>query len=197
MSHTAGAAIFTARPASSPWILRYPHPGFSRAGRRTRALMVRRAAGRPVVPRRDLAARRRPARPRCQRTIVSAVTSSRSPGRRAVGVTPGRAASRARSAQLTFGRRGCRRCTTASWWRRIKICAVCHASSRRDSRSHQATRVISRNTNRGHMIGDPHGRTAGRATLLVRATDEILGTHNGNDRSRPPAGRLTCVSDPR
>jgi hypothetical protein len=27
------------------------------------------------------------------------------------------------------------------------------------------------------MIGDHHRRTAGRATLLVRATDEILGTH--------------------
>jgi hypothetical protein len=27
------------------------------------------------------------------------------------------------------------------------------------------------------MIGDPHGRTAGRATLLVKAADEILGTH--------------------
>jgi len=27
------------------------------------------------------------------------------------------------------------------------------------------------------MIGDHHGRTAGRATLLVRAVDEILGTH--------------------
>jgi hypothetical protein len=29
------------------------------------------------------------------------------------------------------------------------------------------------------MMGDHHGRTAGRATLLVRAIDEILGTHNG------------------
>ena len=28
------------------------------------------------------------------------------------------------------------------------------------------------------MIGDHHGRSAGRATLLVRAADEILGTHN-------------------
>jgi hypothetical protein len=28
------------------------------------------------------------------------------------------------------------------------------------------------------MIHDHHGRTAGRATLLVRATDEILGTHS-------------------
>jgi hypothetical protein len=31
--------------------------------------------------------------------------------------------------------------------------------------------------NRRPMIGDHHGRTAGRATLLVRAMDEILGTH--------------------
>jgi hypothetical protein len=29
-----------------------------------------------------------------------------------------------------------------SWWRRIKISAVSHASSQRDSRSHEATRVI-------------------------------------------------------
>jgi len=38
-------------------------------------------------------------------------------------------------------------------------------------------RVIRRNTNRRHIIGDHHGRTAGRATLLVRAVDDILGTH--------------------
>jgi len=37
--------------------------------------------------------------------------------------------------------------------------------------------VIRRKTNRRHMTGDHHGRTAGRATLLVTATDEILGTH--------------------
>ena len=36
--------------------------------------------------------------------------------------------------------------------------------------------------NRRHMTGDHHGRMAGRATLLVRAVDEILGTH----RFRPP-----------
>jgi len=28
------------------------------------------------------------------------------------------------------------------------------------------------------MIDDHHGRTARRATLLVRVMDEILGTHN-------------------
>ena len=139
--------------------------------------MFRRVAGRPVLPRMDLAAQRRRTMSRCQRRIVSGVTSSRSPWRRAFGITPSRAASRARSAQFSFGRRGCRRCRTASWWRRIKISAVFHASSRRDSRSHAATRVIRRNTNRRHMIGDHHGRTAGRATLLVRAVDEILGTH--------------------
>jgi hypothetical protein len=42
---------------------------------------------------------------RCQRRTVSGVTSSRSPWRRAFGVTPSRVASRARSAQFRFGRR--------------------------------------------------------------------------------------------
>jgi hypothetical protein len=40
-----------------------------------------------------------------------------------------------------------------------------------------SSRVIRRNTNRRHMTGDHHGRTARRATLLVRAVDAILGTH--------------------
>jgi hypothetical protein len=48
---------------------------------------------------------------------------------------------------------------------------------RRDSRSHAAARVIRRKTNRRNMTSDHHGRTAGRATLLLRAMDEILGTH--------------------
>ena len=43
----------------------------SRASRRTRALMFRRAAGLPVLPRMDLAAQRRRTMLRCQRTIVS------------------------------------------------------------------------------------------------------------------------------
>jgi hypothetical protein len=60
------------------------------------------------------------------------------------------------------------------WWRRIKISAVCHASSRRDSRSHEAARVIRRKTSRRQMIGGHHGRAAGRATLLFRAVDEIV-----------------------
>jgi hypothetical protein len=37
--------------------------------------------------------------------------------------------------------------------------------------------VAKRNTNRRHMIGDHRGRSARRATLLVRAVDAILGTH--------------------
>jgi hypothetical protein len=109
--------------------------------------------------------------------MVSGVTSSRSPWRRALGITLSSAASRARSAQVSFGRRGCRRCRTASWWRRIKISAVFHASSRRDSRSHAASRVAKRNRNRRHMNRDHRGRSAGRATLLVRGVDAILGTH--------------------
>jgi hypothetical protein len=139
--------------------------------------MFRRVVGRPVLPRMDLAAQRRRTMSRCQRTIVSGVTSSRSPWRRAFGIRPSRVASRARSAQSSFGRRGCRRCSTPIWWRRIKISAVFHISSRRDSRNPVATRVIRRNTNRRHMIADHHARSTERATLLVRAVDEILGTH--------------------
>ena len=116
--------------------------------------MFRRVAGRPVLPRMDLAAQRRRTMLRCQRRIVSGVTSSRSPWRRAFGITLSRVARSARSAQFSFGRRGCRRCRTVSWWRRIKISAVFHVSSRRDSRSHVASRMIRRNTNRRHMIDE-------------------------------------------
>jgi hypothetical protein len=41
---------------------------------------------------------------------------------------------------------------------------------------------IRRKTNRRHMIGDHHGRTVRRATLLVTATDEIRGTHRTKTR---------------
>jgi hypothetical protein len=136
--------------------------------------MFRRVAGRPVLPRMDLAAQRRRTMSRCQRNMVSGVTSSRSPWRRALGITPSRVVSRARSAQFRPGRRGYRCCSTASWWRRIKLSAIRHVSSRRDSRSHEAVRVIRRKTNRRHMTGDHHGQTAGTATLLVRAVDAIV-----------------------
>ena len=125
----------------------------------------------------DLVAQRRRTMSRCQRGIVSGVTSSRSPWRRAFGITPARAASSARSAHSSFGRAADWRCRTTSWWRRIKISAIFCASSRRDSRSHATTRVIRRKTNRRLMIGDHYGPTAGRATVLVRAVDVILGTH--------------------
>jgi hypothetical protein len=81
-------------------ILRYPHSGFSWASRRTSALMFLPVAGRPVLPRLDRAAQRRRARSRCQRRIVSGVTSSRRPWRRAFGIALSRVASRARSAQF-------------------------------------------------------------------------------------------------
>src|ERR1019366_3732126 len=45
ISHTVDAATLAPRPASSPWILRYPHSGFSLASRRTRALMFRPSGG--------------------------------------------------------------------------------------------------------------------------------------------------------
>jgi hypothetical protein len=129
------------------------------------------------------------------RRIVSGVTSSRSPFQRAFCIRPGSAASRARSAQFSLGRCGCCRCRTASRWRRIKISAVFHVSSRRDSRSHAASRVIRRNTNRRHMIGDHHWQSAGRATLLVRAVDATLGTHSSRAIGHPLRGRGAGVHD--
>ena len=147
-------------------------------------LMFRRVAGRPLLPRIDLAAQQqRRTMSRCQRRMVSGVTSSRSPWRRAFGITPSRIASSARSAQFSSGRHGCRLCSTASCWRKIKISMIRHASSRRDSRSHATTRVIKRKTNRRHMTGDHHGQTAGMATLLVRALDGLLGTHSSSTAS--------------
>jgi hypothetical protein len=38
------------------------------------------------------------------------------------------------------------------------------------------------------MTGDHHGQTARRATLLVTAADEILGTHRVIDETRDTAG---------
>jgi len=46
--------------------------------------------------------------------------------------------------------------------------------------------------NRRHRTGDHHGGTAGRATLLARAMDEILGTHN---TSRPASSGLRGRAD--
>jgi hypothetical protein len=66
--------------------------------------MFRRAAGRPVVPHLGLAAQRRPTISRCQRTMVSSVTSSRSPWRRDFGITASKVASSARSAQSSWRR---------------------------------------------------------------------------------------------
>ena len=153
--------------------------------------MFRWAAGLPVLPRRDLAAHRRRTISRCQRRTVSGVTSRCSPWQRAFGITASRVARSARSAQSSLGRRGYRRCRTASRRRRIKISAVFQVSSRRDSRSQEAARVVRRKTNRRHMTGDHQGRTSEKATLQVRAADEILGTHRPVSRpDRQPATGL-------
>jgi hypothetical protein len=63
------------------------------------------------------------------------------------------------------------------------ISAVFQASSRRDSRSQEAARVVRRKTNRRHITGDHHGREAERATLLVSVMDEILGTHRSPSKT--------------
>jgi hypothetical protein len=118
------------------------------------------------------------------------------PWRRAFGITLSRVTSGARSAQVSFGQRGCRRCRTASWWRRIKISAVFHISSCRDSRSHAASRVIRRNTNRRNMIGDHRGRTAGEQ-LCWSERWMRFSARTGLPRSAPArSGRYGCLLYP-
>jgi hypothetical protein len=58
------------------------------------------------------------------------------------------------------GRRGCRRCRTASWWRRSRISAVCRAFSRWDSRSRVVIRMMRRNANCRHMTSAHRGRAS-------------------------------------
>ena len=47
--------------------------------------------------------------------------------------------------------------------------------------------MVRNKTNRRHMTGDHQGRTSEKATLQVRAADEILGAHNplANQRDEP------------
>ena len=100
----------------------------------------------------------------------------------------------ARSAQFSFGRCGCRRCRTASWWRRIKISAVFQASSRRDSRSHAAICVIRRKTNRRHMIGDHHDRIPGEQLCWSGACPATAEADGLGDGSKRPSLRICRAS---
>jgi hypothetical protein len=151
--------------------------------------MFRQVAGRPVLPRMDHAAQRRRRMSQLQRRIVSGVTSSRSAWRRAFGITLSSVASRAQSVQVGV------RATRLPPLQDSELVAqdqdLCGLPSllTPDSRSDVVTRVMRRKVNRRHMTGDHHGRGAGRATLLVRAADAILGTegmHRDLERYRAP-----------
>jgi hypothetical protein len=149
--------------------------------------MLQRVAGRPVLARMDLAAWRRRTMSRCQRRIVSGVTSNRRPRRRVLGITLSRVPSRARSAPVQL------RATRLPPLQDRELVAQDQdpGSLPRllapDSRSHPVSCVVRRNTNRKHMTGDHHGRNARRATLLVRAVDALLSTRT--DRRAEPGGR--------
>jgi hypothetical protein len=90
-------------PASDPCLLDVDHAweraGFSPARRMTSLRMSRRVDGRPECPARHLAAHRRRSRSRCQRKIVSGVTTSRNPVRRGLRITLVNAAISPRSAR--------------------------------------------------------------------------------------------------
>jgi hypothetical protein len=93
-------------PASDPCLLDVDHAweraGFSPARRMTSLRMSRRVDGRPECPARHLAAHRRRSRSRCQRKIVSGVTTSRNPVRRGLRITLVNAAISPRSAQVNL-----------------------------------------------------------------------------------------------
>ena len=55
--------------------------------------------------------------------------------------------------------------------------------------------MIRRKTNRRHMTGDHHGQTAGTATPLVRAVDEISGTHRFKFFIRDRDSKFTAAFD--
>ena len=135
----------------------------------------------------------------CQRSSVAGVTMRLA--RTEVGRSLTSAEITGRSAQSGCGFASWRRRTATSWRSmsssaslaaverseqcgqprltgRIKISAVFHASSCRDSRSHAAIRVIRRKTSRRNMTVDHYDRMPGRATPLARAMDGILGTHS-------------------
>ena len=176
ISQTVDAASLTVRPASSPWTLRYPHSGFSRASRRIKAWMFRRVAGWRLLPCPDLAAWRRRMMSRCQRRIVSGVTSSRSLWQRALGITLTRAAKRARSAQFSFGRYGCRG-RMASWVAQDQDpCGLPRLLTTGQPEPRGDPRYQEEDEPQAHdrRSSRPDAR---RATQLVRAVDEILGTH--------------------
>ena len=100
---------------------------------------------------------------RCQRRIVSGVTSSRRPlaARFGYHAEQGREQCPVRPVQV----RAARLLPLQHGELMVQDQDLCglHASSRRDSRSHAASRVIRRKTNRRRMIGDHHtGRLAGQ-----------------------------------
>ena len=54
--------------------------------------------------------------------------------------------------------------------------------------------MVRRKTNRRHMTGDHQGRTSEKATLQVRAADEILGTHRPTACTGQPGDAVTSTA---
>jgi hypothetical protein len=112
--------------------------------------MFRRVAGRPVLPRMDLVA---PAAGDGAVPAQDRVRGGQQPqplaARLRYHACQGREQRAVRPRQLRAGRRLALQ--DHSCWHKITISAIFCASSRRDSRSHAANRVIRRKTNRKHM----------------------------------------------
>jgi hypothetical protein len=112
ISHTVDGAILTPSFASSPWMRRCPHSGFSFARRTTRRPTLGTTCGRPGL-RRLLVSYLLPASWRCQARSVAGVTG-KTPVQRLRGRSRARAASHTRSAGSYRTRPACRRSTAFS-----------------------------------------------------------------------------------
>lgn len=202
ISHTVQATTVPARVTSSPWIRRYPQDGFSRARRRTRVRMERMVGGRPRRFGVEMVARLCFIRLRCQRSTVSARTTRR--GRRKTGRGRGcnSAASNARSAGVKVTVLGPSwRCSTASWWRRVRISAPLarwlHWQQPQDSedvgdgqigQAKQHPTIMTAGYVRPGWLAEPHApRPPPHCTLPVTSTDEIFGRHRVEE-SAPSGG---------
>jgi hypothetical protein len=130
MAHTLEGASRTPMVASSPWIRRYPHVGFSLVRRRTTETVPVGSAGRPG--RRPEWAHFRRTRSRCQRSTVSGRTKKRP--RRPTESSPLSAARTARSEGRRAGRATWRRKTETSW-RSTTTSTTRSCCPRRDRRS--------------------------------------------------------------
>jgi hypothetical protein len=184
-------AILRPSPTSSPWIRRYPQPGFSRAKRSTSSRTSTAVAGRPG--RRCGYVQRRATSSRCQRSSVAGDTTN--DARAARGSTRLNAASSARSLGQSCGR--------ATWLQQLQLMTQhedldllhplrAHPQHEQleqpprqpvQKRQHHAPRTTHLD-NRAYRLSYPPPTPT---TVDLDGGDRVSGTHTMPAGSRPPS----------